>query len=244
MTFDWVFFRQTAGAVLAGIPVTLCVILVSLAAAYPLGFFLAVGRMRNGRVSSRLIAVFVSFMRGVPMIVQIYVIYTVMPMALDAWLRGIGSPLNVYDINPLLYALILFAANTTASFSEIFRSALTAVGAGQLEAALACGMSEGQAYRRILCPQMFRAASANLCNSTVDMVKNTSLVFYMSVRDIMGIIKTEAGISYDFFEGYTLAFLLYLVICFAVQEIYRWFGRKPARRRVALERGRADRAAY
>lgn len=229
MSFDLEFFGQAFREVLAGIPVTLSIVIVSLLVAYPLGFLLAVIRSKNRPVSSRLIAALVSFVRGVPMIVQIYVVYTVMPLAIAAWLEQIGSDYSVYDINPLLYVMILFALYTTAVFSEIFRSALATVGTGQLEAALTCGLTEPQAYWRIIWPQMFRSASANLCNSTVDMVKLSSLAFYMSVKDIMGIVKVQSGLTYNFFEGYALAFLLYLVICFAVQGIHRLL-EKNARR--------------
>ena len=170
MSFNTEFFFRAAVAVLPGIPITLLVVLVSLAVAMPLGFLVAVARTKHIRVLSQLLGAFVSFMRGTPMIVQIYVVYNAMPMMLSAFFKQAGINFNVFDIDPLIYSLVLFALNTTATLSEVFRSALATVGDGQMEAALTNGLSESQAYIRIIIPQMMQAAAAPLCNSTVELV--------------------------------------------------------------------------
>lgn len=233
MSFDLDFFARAARAVLPGIPLTLLVVAFSLAVALPLGFLTAVARARRVRALSPALAFLVSLMRGTPMIVQIYVIYNALPLMLSAFFRKAGIGVNVFDIDPLLYALFLFSLNTTATLSEVFRSALSTVGAGQMEAALTCGLSEAQAYVRIVVPQMMRAASAPLCNAAVELLKNSSLVFYMGIRDLMGIIKTEAGIGYNYFEGYALALVIYLILCFGVQGIFRLVERRAKRGRAA-----------
>jgi L-cystine transport system permease protein len=127
----------------------------------------------------------------------------------------------VYKINPLVYALTVFALNTSAIFCEIFRSALNTVGPAQREAALSSGLTELQAYWRIIIPQMMEAACANLATASIELMKNSSLVFYMTVMDIMGIIKTRAAEGYNYFEGYILAWIIYLVLCYIVEFI--WF---------------------
>ena len=221
MQFDTEFFFSLIRPALTALPVTLGVAVFALLAAVPFGFCFAVIRSGRSTLISKVIGAYVSLMRGTPMIVQIYVIYTGMPLLLADMLEKSSSSFNVFDINPIIYALILFALNTTAEFTEIFRSALSSVGVGQMEAALMCGMTKPQAYIRIVCPQMMKAAAANMCNTSVALIKNTSLVFYMSVKDVMGVIKTKAGVGYNFFEGYALAFLIYLVLCLAVQGLFR-----------------------
>jgi L-cystine transport system permease protein len=207
--------------VLRGIPVTLTVVLFSVAAAFPLGFFLALLIRKQSHIVSRLGALFVSFMRGTPMIVQIYVVYFSLPALLVFIAEKFNLPVNVYAINPLYYALVVFALNTSAIFCEIFRSALHTVGPAQMEAALSNGLTEAQAYWRIIIPQIMEAACATLATASIELMKNSSLVFYMTVMDVMGIIKTTAAEGYNYLEGYTLAFLIYLVLCYAVE--FTWF---------------------
>jgi L-cystine transport system permease protein len=221
MQFSVAYILSAIGPVLHGLPITLLVVLFSAAVAFPLGFFLALLIIKRSPVASRLGAVFVSFMRGTPMIVQIYVIYFSFPAILALLVAALKLPLDVYRINPLVYALVVFSLNTSAIFCEIFRSALNTVGPAQMEAALSNGLTEAQAYWRIIIPQMMEAACANLATASIELMKNSSLVFYMTVMDVMGIIKTTAAEGYNYLEGYTLAWVVYLILCYAVEFI--WF---------------------
>ena len=80
---------------------------------------------------------------------------------------------------------------TTGSLAEILRSAILTVDKGQLEAAQAIGLTNRQAYIRIVFPQALRAALPNLCNLVINLVKGTSLVFVMTIKDITAIAKVE-----------------------------------------------------
>jgi L-cystine transport system permease protein len=219
--FNLGYILESFVPVLRGLPVTLTVVLVSAALAFPLGFFLAL--VINGRrgIPSRLASLFVSFMRGTPMIVQIYVVYFSLPFFLVFMAEALKLPLEVYKIHPLVYALTVFVLNTGAIFCEIFRSALHTVGPAQMEAALSNGLTDAQAYWRIIIPQMLEAACAPLSTASIELMKNSSLVYYMTVMDIMGIIKTTAAEGYNYLEGYTLAWVIYLVLCYAVELV--WF---------------------
>ncbi|GHV94432.1 amino acid ABC transporter permease [Spirochaetia bacterium] len=221
MGFNLAYITGSIGQVLRGLPITLTVVLFSTAAAFPLGFLLALLIRKRSRIGSRLGALFVSFMRGTPMIVQIYVVYFSLPPGLVFIAEQLKLPVDVYKINPLAFCLVVFALNTSAVFCEIFRSALHTVGPAQMEAALSNGLTEPQAYRRIIIPQMMEAACAPLANASIELMKNSSLVFYMTVMDIMGIIKTTAAEGYNYLEGYTLAWVIYLVLCYGVEFI--WF---------------------
>ncbi|MDR1319133.1 MAG: amino acid ABC transporter permease [Treponema sp.] len=221
MQFNFNYILEALIPVLRGLPVTLFVVSFSMAAAFPLGFFLALLVSKRKGAASGLGALFVSFMRGTPMIVQIYVVFFSLPGIL-AFLAGqLKLSINVYQINPLVYAVIVFTLNTCAVFCEIFRSALHTVGPAQMEAALSSGLTEAQGYWRVVIPQMMEAACAPLATASIELMKNSSLVFYMTVMDIMGIIKTTAAEGYNYLEGYTLAWIIYLVLCYGVEFI--WF---------------------
>jgi L-cystine transport system permease protein len=236
MRFNIDYIINSIGPVLHGIPITILVVLVSVAAAFPLGFLLALLISKRSPIASRLGAVFVSFMRGTPMIVQIYVIYFSLPAILTLLVTTLKLPLDVYGINPLVYALVVFVLNTSAIFCEIFRSALNTVGPPQMEASLSNGLTEAQAYWRIIIPQMMEAACANLATASIELVKNSSLVFYMTIMDIMGIIKTTAAEGYDYLEGYTLAWVIYLILCYAVEFIWFLIEKRLKRRQVLPEK--------
>ena len=83
----------------------------------------------------------------------------------------------------------------------------------QLEAAQAIGLTNRQAYIRIVFPQALRSALPNLCNLVINLVKGTSLVFVMTIKDITAIAKVEASYGYQYFESYLVIFILYIVIC-------------------------------
>ena len=106
---------------------------------------------------------------------------------------------------------------TTGSLAEILRSAILTVDKGQLEAAQAIGLTNRQAYIRIVFPQALRAALPNLCNLVINLVKGTSLVFVMTIKDITAIAKVEASYGYQYFESYLVIFILYIVICGLIQ---------------------------
>jgi L-cystine transport system permease protein len=232
MTFNFAYITGSIGQVLRGLPITLTVVLFSTAFAFPLGFFLALLIRRQSPVASRAGALFVSFMRGTPMIVQIYVVYFSLPGLLAFVVEQLKLTVDVYKINPLVYSLVVFALNTTAVFCEIFRSALNTVGPAQMEAAKACGLSEAQSYRRIIIPQMMEAACAPLATASIELMKNSSLVFYMTVMDIMGLIKTTAAEGYNYLEGYTLAWGIYLVLCYGVEFIWYLIEKRLKSRKV------------
>jgi L-cystine transport system permease protein len=241
MGFNGAYIVSVIGPVLRGLPVTLAVTLVSAAAAFPLGFALALLIRKRGSHGSPVAALFVSFMRGTPLIVQIYVVYFSLPGFLAFAAARLNLPLDVYGINPLVYSLVVFSLNTSAVFCEIFRSALHSLGPAQMEAALSSGLTEAQAYRRVIIPQMMEAASAPLASASIELMKNSSLVFYMTVMDIMGIIKTTAAEGYNYLEGYTLAWVLYLGLCYGVECVWFLIERRLKKRysRVTRERRHA-----
>ena len=152
-------------------------------------------------------------------ILVILFFYSLFPSVLNSLLKGTG--INVFEINPILYAFIIFSLMTTGSLSEIIRSAILTVDKGQLEAAQAIGLSNTQAYLRIIFPQALRSALPNLCNLVINLVKGTSLVFVMTVKDITAIAKVEAAYGYQYFESYFVIFIIYILICGIIQYIFR-----------------------
>lgn len=223
------FMAEAFLAALGGIPVTLEITLVTLLLSAPIAFFMALGRLHKRGIGGRLIAGYVSFIRGTPVVLQILFLYSLLPSLLNYIMNQVLElDFDVFGVPPIVYAFVVFSLNTTAVLSEVFRSALLTVGSGQMEAALSVGLSARQAYVRIVIPQAFTAALPNLCNTTVSLLKSTSLAFMMTVQDIMAIAKVEAAYGYNYIEAYLDVFLIYIILCTFVQLAFRFAERRAS----------------
>ena len=221
MQLNTQFMWETFLHVLQGIPVTLIIVLVTLLFSVPFGFSMAVSRAGEGKIGRKIITAYVSLIRGTPVVLQILFLYSLLPTVLNYLIKEMmGLPYNVFRISPIFYACAVFTLNTTAVLSEVFRSALSTVNRGQMEAALSIGMTAAQAYFRIIIPQALVAALPNMCNATVGLLKSTSLAFMMTVKDVTAIARIDASFGYDYLEAYLVIFAVYIVLCSAVQGAF------------------------
>lgn len=186
--------------------------------------FLALGRIYKVKGVTGFSVIYLAFIRSTPAILLILFFYSLFPSLINQLLKATGF--NILDINPIYYAYIIFGLMTTGSLSEIIRSAILTVDKGQLEAAQAIGLSTSQAYIRIVFPQAIRQALPNLCNLVINLVKGTSLVFVMTVKDITAIAKIEAAYGYRYFESYFVIFIIYIVICGLIQYGFKFLEKR------------------
>jgi L-cystine transport system permease protein len=159
-------------------------------------------------------------MRGTPIVLQILIVYSLLPSLLNAVVKSRGWNINIFAINPIIYAFIVFALNSAAQLAELFRSAILAVDKGQYEAALASGLTPVQAYISIIIPQALVTALPNLCNLVITLIKNTSLAFIMTVKDITGTAKLAASYGYNYIEAYLDILILYVILCALIQFLF------------------------
>lgn len=221
---DFSYISETFIKALAGIPVTLGIMIVSILISFFPALFLALGRIHKVKGVTGFSVVYLAFIRSTPPILLILFFYSLFPSLINQVLKVSGF--NVFDINPIYYAFVIFGLMTTGSLSEIIRSSLLTVNKGQLEAALAIGLTKKQAYLRIIFPQAIKQALPNLCNLVINLVKGTSLVFVMTVKDITAIAKVEAAYGYHYFESYFVIFVIYIVICGLIQYTFKVLERR------------------
>ncbi|MGL4790519.1 MAG: amino acid ABC transporter permease, partial [Anaerotignaceae bacterium] len=196
------FMKETFFIALTGIPTTLLLTFVPLIIASPFALFMALSKIYNIHIVKKIVTIYVSFIRGTPLVLQILIIYSLMPSLLNELVQKMDISVNVFDINPIWYAIVVFTLNSMASLSEVFRSALLTVNNGQLEAALSIGLTPFQAYSRIIIPQALVSAIPNISNVTRGLLKGTSLAFLMTVKDITALAKIEAAYGYNYIEAY------------------------------------------
>lgn len=183
---------------------------------------MAVIRLRGHKLGTGITRFYISFVRGTPLVLQILLMYSLLPSFLNFALKSMGSSFNIFEsVNPFWYAVIVFSLNTIALLAEVFRSALMSIDKGQMEAGVSVGLSEWQTYRQIIIPQAMVVALPAVSNITVNLIKGTSLAFLMTVKDVLAIGKIAASYGYNYIEAYLDVFVVYIIVCTIVQLIYR-----------------------
>ena len=233
---DWEFMAAVVPELLSVLPLTLRIAAVSLLLALVVGLATALIRLAAVPVLSQLAALYVSFTRGTPLLVQIYLSYYGLPKVLDH-LQGLyGWELDVSGIPATAYIYLAFTLNVGAYSSETIRAAIQAVDRGQMEAALSIGMTRLQAMRRIVLPQAFTVALPSFGNTAIALVKDTSLAFLVSVVELMGKAKILGARGLQFFEVYVVVALVYWAVCLVIERLVaalehrvrRYEGARPA----------------
>ena len=216
---DLDYMVQLIPRVAAGIPVSLSIACVSFIFGIMLGFFIALVKIYRVPVAMQIAQVYVSFMRGTPLLVQIFLSYYGIPLVLR-YLNGIyGWNIDISSIHAITFMYISFSLNVGAYLSETIRAALLSVSKGQIEAAESIGMTTAQTLRRIIIPQAAVVAVPNLGNSFIALLKDTSLAFAASVPEIIGQAKIAAARTSRFFEAYIVAALIYWLICIVFERL-------------------------
>lgn len=223
MKLNTEFMIEAFKASLSGIPVTLGITIVSLMISMPLALMMAIKKINSKGPLSFLINTYISIIRSTPMVLQILLLYSLLPSFLNFFIKQVLKiDFNIFKIPAIYYAYAVFSLNTTAILSEVFRSALLTVDKGQLEAGLSVGLSKFLTYTRIIIPQALVVALPNICNVTVGLLKSSSLAFFMTVQDITAIAKLKAAYAYNYIEAYSIIFILYIILCTLVQLIFKY----------------------
>ena len=185
-----------------------------------LGLLLARAKIRRGKLSRALAEVYIYLTRCIPSIVMLFVVYYGLP----EFLLTFGIDMN--HVGKGVFVIITFSILFSSAMCEVFRSAYLSVDPGQMEAALSIGMSRKQAYIRIILPQAMVAALPNICNTTISLLKSTSLAFMMSVKDITAIAKMKAAYGYNYIEAYLVIAFIYIIVCTIVQILFQLIERR------------------
>jgi L-cystine transport system permease protein len=190
------------GALFYTIPLTLITFSIGLV----LAILTALARISNIKALEMIARVYVSAIRGTPLLVQLFIIFY-------------GLPTVGITIDPFPAAVIGFSLNVGAYASEIIRAAILSIPKGQWEAAYSLGMSYGQALKRIVLPQASRVSVPPLSNTFISLVKDTSLASLILVSEMFRKAQEIASTNYEFLLLYTEAALIYWIICFLLSIV-------------------------
>lgn len=212
--------------ILQKLPLTLLMTVVAAIIGLALGFLIAITKINQIPVLTQFFNFFVSFMRGTPQLVQLFLAFYGFPLVVQWFNQQFGWQIDVNGIPALLYVFVAFGLNEAAYTSETFRAAILSVNASEIEAAKSIGLTDRQTMRRIILPSAMIVAIPNLGNSLISLLKGTSLAFTVTVIDIMGQARIMAGANLRFFEAYIAVALIYWLLCILIERGIRYLERK------------------
>jgi len=181
-----------------GILRTFEVTIASILIALIIGLITGLGRISRITIINRIATIYVEVIRGIPLLVQLFYIYF-----------ALGS---VIQVPRLVAAVAAMSICYGAYMGEIFRAGIQSIPKGQMEAALALGLTRGQAIRKVILPQTFRVILPPVGNEFIALLKDSSLVSILAVSDLLRRGREFASTSFQYFESYTVVALVYLVL--------------------------------
>jgi polar amino acid transport system permease protein len=225
----------------SGLIITIKTSLISYAIAILLGLLAGLGRISKNVVINNLARLYVELIRGIPILVLIFFLALVgVPVIVNQlntfgfWLtdQGVGllgklfTAITNKDISMNSRAIIALAVTYGAYLAEIFRAGIQSIARGQMEAARSLGMSYGQAMRYVILPQAVRNVLPALGNDFIAMVKDSSLVSVLAVRDITQVSRLYAGSTFRFREAYVTLAVMYLTLTVMLSLVVQFVERR------------------
>lgn len=235
MSLDLQFIKQTFPEVLKAVPVTFLITALPVVLGALLGFFVALLHIRRIPVINQVLELIISFFRSVPLIILLFCAYYGVPKLINCIVYGGQRVVGTTQISGLATALVVYTIFSTAYISELIRGALASVDLKQMEAAHSIGMTKFSAFTRIIIPQAIMVAMPNYFNFVLATLKNSSLVFAISVMDIMATAKVAAEKGYRFIEAYIMVGTIYVILGVVLSTVF-----KRTERRSKLNMGLAE----
>ena len=200
---------------LQGVPVTVGVTLIAMVTGVVLGLVLALMKMSRIKVLTALASLYIEIIRGTPLIVQALIMAYGLPQLLQS--RGISFRWP-YLIIP---AVIVCGLNSAAYVAEVIRSGIQAVDKGQMEAARSIGMTKGQAMKLIVIPQALKIVLPAFGNEFVSLIKETSVLSYVGVVEILRKGALWNAATFNTFEAYIGVALVYMLLTIPTSKLVK-----------------------
>ena len=204
---DFELIQRALPILLMGAGVTIEITAFSVAIGFFIGLFVGIARISQFKILRIMAAVYADCIRGTPLLVQIFLIYFALPMA-------IGQ-----RVDPFIAAVAACGINSGAYVSEIFRAGIQAIDVGQMEAGRSLGLTWWQTMRFIILPQAFKNILPPLGNEFIAMLKDSSLVSVIGFEELTRRGQLIIAQTYGSFEIWMTVAVLYLIMTMAISRI-------------------------
>ncbi len=210
-TFDLAFAQNLLLQLIKALPITLGMSLAALLLALTLALLLALAQVFTLKGLKGLAELYISFFRGTPLLVQLFLLYYGLPQIFPA----------MTQVTAFQAATLGLGLHFAAYMAEIIRAAILGIDRSQMEAALSIGMTRTTAMKGVVLPQAARIALPGLMNSFIDLLKSTSLAFTLGVAELMARAQLEAASSFNFLESYLALALVYWLLVIVLTWIQK-----------------------
>lgn len=226
-TYDFASIPGLIIKIFQAFPLTMGILLISLVISLAIGALVTIGSLSKNRIIQAISKGYISFMRGIPTLVLIFLLYLGLPQILSEYGIDIGG----WD--KAIFIIATLSLNTSANMAEMMRASYLAVDKGQREAAYSVGMKQFMAFRRIIFPQAFGIAIPTLGNNIILLFKETSLGFTIGVIDILGKARAISAASFgaNKLEVYIASAIIYWIICVVLEQGSKYIERMYTRGR-------------
>lgn len=214
MTLDWSIVWTHRWDLAQGAGVTVLLTVLTMLVAVPAGIVLALMRLSRSRILSTAALWFVEFFRNLPLLLVVYWAFYVMPVFLHI------------DFSAFATGLMALCLNVAAYNAETFRAGINSIRKGQMEAAMAVGMSRWQAMHKIIIPQAWRRVLPVLASTWVSLFKDTSLVSVIAVGELAHVALQIRSSSFRVLEMLTAMAVIYWLMGYPQAKLVDWIHRK------------------
>jgi glutamate/aspartate transport system permease protein len=228
-----IFFEPTADgdslwwqSLAGGLQVTLGTALFAGLLAFTLGSLIGVVRTTQHRWLVRLGNAYVELFRNIPLIVQFFVWYFVLPGLVPAVKRWVTS-LDPTE-HQFVTAVLCLGLFTAARIAEQVRSGIQSLPRGQRAAGYAIGLTEAQTYRFVLLPMAYRIIIPPLTSETMNLIKNTAVAYSIGLTELFFRTREMGEMTFRYFEAFAAATLVYVVIALVANRVMAWVERRVA----------------
>lgn len=208
-TLDFSLMWQSIPFLLSGLSYTIGIAVASFLLGNFIGVLLTFLGMSRNPVVKGIIRFYISFLRGIPALVLLFLLYFGLP----------------YQLSALTATILCFSLTSSAFIGEIYRGSIAGVDHGQWDAAYALGLPFVKVLRLIILPQAVRISVPALSNVAMDLLKGTSLAAMITIPDIFQKAKIVGGRTFDYMSMYILVAIIYWLLCIGIEGVQNWLER-------------------
>ena len=214
MEMNFELMVQAMPLLLTGAVVTVKITALSVFLGILIGLFVGIARISTFKIVHLAAAVYVDFLRGTPLLVQIFLVYFALPV------------LTGQRIDPFIAAIAACSINSSAYVAEIFRAGIQSIDAGQMEAGRSLGMTWTQTMRYIIVPQAARRVIPPLGNEFIALLKDSSLVSVIGFEELTRRGQLIIARTYASLEIWICVAIIYLVMTVSISRLVAWLERR------------------